>query len=225
MNKKSVKKALLLVLCAILLVVASVMGTLAYLTSSDKVVNTFSVGHVTITLDEAKTNEKGQPLDAGSNVVDLADAARWTGSLNTNVGNLYHLIPGSQYTKDPTVKVSANSEDCWIFVEVDNGISGIEGGTTIAEQIIANDWKQLNGTTNVYYRNHSKLAAETPYVVFENFTVDAAKTNDQLAAVASANITVTAYAIQEENVGASAATEAEKVEAAWIALGKPDPTP
>ena len=38
---KNLKKALVLLLCAILLVVGSVMGTLAYLTSQDTVKNTF----------------------------------------------------------------------------------------------------------------------------------------------------------------------------------------
>ena len=50
---KTKSKALLLTLCAVLLVAASVMGTMAYLTSTDKVENTFTVGNVKITLDEA----------------------------------------------------------------------------------------------------------------------------------------------------------------------------
>ena len=55
--KKS--KAILMALCAVLLVAASVMGTLAYLTSTDTVTNTFTVGNVQIKLDEAKVNEEG----------------------------------------------------------------------------------------------------------------------------------------------------------------------
>ena len=47
---KNLKKALVLLLCAILLVVGSVMGTLAYLTSQDQVTNTFTVGNVEIDL-------------------------------------------------------------------------------------------------------------------------------------------------------------------------------
>ena len=57
MKKKT--KALMLVLCAVLLVTASVLGTMAYLTSTEKVVNTFTVGKVAITLDEAKVNADG----------------------------------------------------------------------------------------------------------------------------------------------------------------------
>ena len=39
---KKTKKALLLSLCAVMLVTASVLGTMAYLTSTDEVVNTFT---------------------------------------------------------------------------------------------------------------------------------------------------------------------------------------
>ena len=40
---KTRSKALLLTLCAVLLVAASVLGTMAYLTSTDEVTNTFTV--------------------------------------------------------------------------------------------------------------------------------------------------------------------------------------
>lgn len=43
---KTRSKALLLTLCAVLLVAASVLGTMAYLTSTDEVTNTFTVGQV-----------------------------------------------------------------------------------------------------------------------------------------------------------------------------------
>ena len=46
-------KPLLTLCCALLLVAAGVFGTLAYLTGTDTVNNTFTVGNVKITLDEA----------------------------------------------------------------------------------------------------------------------------------------------------------------------------
>ena len=54
---KARSKALLLTLCAVLLVAASVLGTAAYLTSTESVTNTFSVGQVKITMDEANKTE------------------------------------------------------------------------------------------------------------------------------------------------------------------------
>lgn len=96
--KKS--KAILMVVCAMLLVAASVMGTLAYLTSTDEVVNTFSVGKVKITLDEAKVDDNGKAITGeGAMRVD---------------GNAYHLMPGHTYDKDPQVHVKADSDPSYI---------------------------------------------------------------------------------------------------------------
>ena len=54
-------KALLVLACAVMLVAASVFGTLTYLTDNDAVTNTFTVGKVNITLDEALVTENGVP--------------------------------------------------------------------------------------------------------------------------------------------------------------------
>ena len=99
---KTRSKALLLTLCAVLLVAASVMGTMAYLTSTDKVENTFTVGNVKITLDEAKVNTDGTPVEG-------ADCVK---------ANEYKLMPGHTYTKDPTVTVIKGSESSYIRMKV-----------------------------------------------------------------------------------------------------------
>lgn len=97
---KNAKKILALLLCAILLVGASVAGTLAYLTSQDEVVNNFTVGQVKITLDEAPVNEDGEKTSS-----ELKDRVQT---------NDYHLLPGHYYSKDPQVHVLADSEDCYV---------------------------------------------------------------------------------------------------------------
>lgn len=99
---KTKSKALLLTLCAVLLVAASVLGTMAYLTSTDTVTNTFTIGKVEIKLDEAKVNANGIPVEG---------AARVT-------GNSYKLMPGTTYTKDPTVTVKAGSEESYVRMKV-----------------------------------------------------------------------------------------------------------
>ena len=53
------KKVMVTVLAAAALVTASVFGTIAYLTDSEKVENTFTVGKVGITLDETDVDEYG----------------------------------------------------------------------------------------------------------------------------------------------------------------------
>ena len=99
---KTKSKALLLTLCAVLLVAASVLGTMAYLTSTDTVTNTFTVGKVEIKLDEAKVNADGIPVEGAGRVME----------------NSYKLMPGTTYTKDPTVTVKAGSEDSYVRMKV-----------------------------------------------------------------------------------------------------------
>lgn len=99
---KTKSKALLLTLCAVLLVAASVLGTMAYLTSTDTVTNTFTVGSVAIKLDEAKANPDGT-------LVEGADRVK---------GNAYKLLPGHTYNKDPMVTVLNGSEASYIKMTV-----------------------------------------------------------------------------------------------------------
>ena len=94
---KTKSKALLLTLCAVLLIAASVLGTMAYLTSTDTVTNTFTVGKVEIKLDETDvTSPTGPRVQANS----------------------YKLMPGTTYTKDPTVTVLKGSEESYVRMKV-----------------------------------------------------------------------------------------------------------
>ena len=99
---KTRRNALLLTFCAVLLVVASVMGTIAYLTSTDAVKNTFTVGNVAIKLDEAKVTEDGKIVEGADRVHE----------------NDYKLLPGLTYTKDPTVTVENGSEESYVRMKV-----------------------------------------------------------------------------------------------------------
>ena len=187
---KTKRKALLLSLCAVLLVVASVMGTMAYLTDSAKVENTFSVGKVKIDLDETDVDDS------------TPDAER-------DKENSYILVPGETYVKDPIVYVKAGSEDSWVFVKVENGIDAYEGTPTIASQITTNGWTALTGVDDVYYREYPKSTTEVQYKVFENFTI---ADNATWADNTTANVNVTAYAIQKAGF--------DKVEDAWTEVSK-----
>lgn len=173
---KTTKKALLLALCAVLLVVSTVFATMAYLTSTTQVVkNTFTVGNVKITLDEAKVNEYGVK-DGDTRVTE----------------NTYKLMPGHTYTKDPTIHVDANSEDCWLFVKIVDEIAEIQDVTTVESQMLNNGWKKLEG--NVWYYE-SIVSKGTDVKVFENFKVlgDA-----NVANYNGKTITVIGYAVQAD---------------------------
>lgn len=190
---KTRSKALLLTLCAVALVVATVFGTMAYLTSTDKVENTFTVGKVAITLDETKVDENGAAVTPAERVDS----------------NSYKLMPGHTYTKDPTVHVDADSENSWIFVKVENGIAAFEAATsaeeggykTIADQIAANGWTALDGVAGVYYKEYNKGENDADLVVFESFKMadNANEVSDWgNISAETTKVTVTAYAVQKD---------------------------
>ena len=180
---KSKKKVFLTVLCAAALVVASVLGTMAFLTSTDEVNNTFTVGKVAITLDEAKVNTDGTAVEGAARVDN----------------NQYKLIPGHTYIKDPTVHVDKDSEESYLFIKVENSISDLEktGNTTIAAQMDANGWKLVTGETNVYYYK-TTVNANDNIKVFESFTL---ADNAAVASVTKDDaIKITAYAVQADGM-------------------------
>ena len=181
---KTRTKALLLVMCAVLLVVTTVMATLAFLTSQTEVVkNTFTVGNIEITLDEAKVTAYGVK-DGDSRVK----------------ANAYKLVPGQTYDKDPTVHVAANNEKCYVFVKVENGIVGFEAGTnTIANQIVTNGWTALDGHAGVYYKvvEANVTGNDAELVVFSQFVIADSVDKTALAGINDNTVVkVTAYAIQ-----------------------------
>lgn len=195
---KTKNKALLLALCAVSLVTASVFGTMAYLTDDDKVTNTFTVGSVAITMDE-------EDVDHSSQNANGRDQA-----------NKYKLLPGHEYTKDPQIHVDPTSEDCYLFVKVDNGIADIEkAGSKVADQMAANGWTNVKGQANVYVKMNGNAlqivkGGETVNV-FEMLTIDGSVDGDTLKTYGDKSITVTAYAVQKDGF------EGQSADAIWNA--------
>ena len=179
---KKAKNALLLALCAVLLVGATIAGTVAYLTSTTtEVKNTFTAGNVTITLDEA-------PVDLYGKVV--------TG--NRRTANEYKLIPGHTYTKDPTIHVDTDSEECWIFAKVVDGLGD-------ASAITINDgWTQVATTDDdgVVYAYQTKMSAGSSATLFNEFTF-AQNANPETYKTES--ITIIGYAVQADSFATAAA--------------------
>lgn len=188
---KTRTKALVLGLCAVLLVVTTVFATMAYLTSKDTVTNTFTVGNVKITLDEAKVDVNGEKGDETTRVKE----------------NQYKLIPGHFYTKDPQVHVDENSEDCWLFVKLENGLKNIIDTTTIEDQMTAEGWTCIDTTNNIW-AYQAIVSANATVDVFGGFTL---KTDAAVEDYASAKITITAYAIQADGLTTA--------QVAWDAAG------
>lgn len=186
---KKATKIIALLLCAVLLVGASVAGTLAYLTSTGSVTNTFTVGEVEITLKEKALDvETGKQQTGGTPVTGLQEIK---------------LIPGRTIEKEPFITVGDDSEDCWLFVKVENGLEGA-GEITWAE----GDWTQINGTN--YWKYKETVSAEAVVTVFTGFVCDKDLGHDDLDDFEGAEIVITAYAIQSEGVSADAAWDAVK---------------
>jgi predicted ribosomally synthesized peptide with SipW-like signal peptide len=191
-KNKKILMALVLVGCAILLVAGSIAGTVAYLTSVKEVTNTFTVGNVSITLDESDMT-----------AADPTTAPRVQ-------ENTYHLLPGQKYTKDPIVHVAENSEECYLFVKVVNPIASVEKADTpkIADQIEANGWTVY--ADGVYVRTVAKSAIQTDIKLFDTVAISEAVTKEQLEALDGKNIVITAYAVQTAGFA--------DVNAAWAAV-------
>jgi predicted ribosomally synthesized peptide with SipW-like signal peptide len=187
------KKVLALALSLSLILAIGVAGTLAWLTAeTDTITNTFTIGKVAITLDEAKLGSTTERTAAGQ-----AYGA---------------IVPGATFAKDPTFHFAAGSEASFLFVKVENGLAGIEANTdakpTIAAQLTTNGWTALSGEANVYYRaqptNTGTSAVDIP--AFTSVYIgDTAN-----VAVENPTITVKGYAIQQAGVG--------DVAAAWAKL-------
>ena len=226
-KRNRVSRAILMLCGAIVLVCTTVGATLAYLTSTDSVTNTFTVGNIAITLDEAKVNLAGQPLKDGNIVENVADADR----VKTNE---YKLLPGLEYVKDPTVTVLANSEECYVrvLVKVTNATNFDEIWTDLANPFATgiftgwkhSEWQHVDnmdpdGTNDVRVFTllyAEKVPASTTDTklppVFSGFIVPEEIDGVGLAKLENTTITVEAHAIQ--------AAGFETAEEAWSAFDK-----
>lgn len=216
---KTKRKALLLTFCAVLLVVASVLGTIAYLTANDKVTNTFTVGRVAINLDEAKVTEDGKAVTPAERVKE----------------NRYKLLPGHTYTKDPMVTVLKGSESSYIKMTVTftmanelDAIFAPNGAdlTSIFKDYDSDNWIAKSNTKNAgantrTYEFWYKEAVGAPNAdvaldaLFDSITVPSTINNDQLKTIEGMTITVNAYAIQADGF--------KTAEEAWAAFPKGTP--
>lgn len=238
---KSKHKALLLTLCAVLLVAATAFGTLAYLTDTETVKNTFTVGSVGLSLDEAEVNLDGTYKNGHDNRVQA---------------NEYHLLPGHTYYKDPTVTVDAGSEDAYVrmivtveridqlkaalpYSEIVVGDDGTtyqvvnnqyyaDDCTTFLLQMLCGGWdantwlfegytEKADGTEGYYEFRYKEVVKKSDTAtklddLFETITVPGEIDNEHLAYLADVEIVVAAHAIQADGF----ATE----DAAWAAFTK-----
>ncbi len=110
MKNSKLRKALMLLACAVMLVCLSVGATLAYLTSATEVVkNTFVVGEgIAITLDEAAVYDPEAELE------DLTQFGQAIPGADRVMANTYKIVPNWEYgssTVDLVDKITAQGVD------------------------------------------------------------------------------------------------------------------
>lgn len=182
---KARSKALLLALCAVLLVAVSVLGTMAYLTSKTQVItNTFTVGDINIELTETKPESKQAKI-----------------------------IPGVDIEKDPKVTVKKDSEACWLFVEVkEEGTfvankvtySIADGWTALpgVDGVYYREVAAVTADTDFYVLKGNETYKYGVVIVSDELTKDEV---DTITDGNQPKLTFTAYAVQKEGIDTAAA--------------------
>ena len=192
-NKKLVSMVVSLSLVGLI----GVGSTMAYLSSiTATITNTFTVGsNVAITLHETSNGTNGG-----------------TAGEETTTGNEYTgMMPGVNEMKDPTVVVTANSSETYVYMEV----KGLDANDLVGLEIdgIDSNWtkvgtdKTLDG---IYVYNTKVASATTPTELAPLFnTIGLANTvNEEVKVI---DITVRAAAIQSAGFENEAAARAEAV--------------
>lgn len=216
---KTAKKIVIYGICALLIATTSILGTLAYLTDSEDVTNTFTMGKVSITLDEAKVDENGQEDPSGARTID---------------GNAYKMIPGMTYFKDPTMTVENGSAEAYVrmLVKINcyNELQTIFGGQFLPQNFVK-DWDDtvwvstrtvnVDGNVATYeFRYKEAVKADTADVklkpLFTEFTVPGELDGDDLATLNGFEIKVIGHAIQAGSFVDNAGNA--DVDAAWAAF-------
>ena len=174
------KRKLIIALALCLALALGIGGTMAYLTATTgPVVNTFTIGNVGLTLEE----NKGTMVDGK---------------------HQFKMVPGNTIEKDPTVTVTAGSEDCWLFVKLVKA----NNFDTYLTYDMAEGWTELTGVegvAGVYYRKVTQSETAQEFAVLANNQVTVRNTVVQSDSFVAPTLTISAAAIQQANI-ADAAT-------------------
>lgn len=142
----------------------------------------------------------------------------------TETTNGYKVVPGAIDPKDPTIKVTAGSEKCYVYAKVENTVK--MGETVVATpNINAGNWILVGEKDDVKLYRYKTVVdaakAETELPVFTEVSYSSAITKDKIEDVAKGQITITAYAHQSENTDQGTADAAA---IAWAGVTAVTPT-
>lgn len=122
----------------------------------------------------------------------------------------FKIVPGVDIAKDPVATVKANSENCYLFVELteENWPAFTEADKTRkVEYKIADGWTELESEHGVYYREVTKKDTDQPFDVLKGnrVTVSNTLTKENADAITGdPKLTVAVYAVQKEGMGSAA---------------------
>lgn len=183
------KRKLIIALALCLALALGIGGTMAYLTATTTaVVNTFTIGNVGLELKETKG--------------DLVDGK-----------HQFKMVPGNTIDKDPTVTVTAGSEDCWLFVKLVKS-ANFDNYLTYAVDTSEGAWTALDGHPGVYYRKVTQSETAQTFAVLANNQVTVKDTVVQSDSFVAPTLTISAAAIQHANI-ADAATAYDNLPVAF----------
>lgn len=126
------KKSVIIILTLSVVLLLVAGGTIAWLTAQDSVTNTFTVGKITISLTEPEWSE------------------------NNN-----KIYPGAEIPKNPTVIVKANSENCYVYIIIDNKINEAVANSVTLD--IKPEWTLISiDGSKILYRYSGSVSVPNP---------------------------------------------------------------
>lgn len=190
------QKLMLICLMLTLITVVTVVPTYSWLSStSQPVVNTFAGGAISIKLDEALVDTNGQAIEG-------------EGAQRVN-SNSYKYVAGAVLEKDPTPTVLKGSEECYVFICVENGLNKlftINYDTQSWLKVAEADGKAVY----VYSTKVDASQSETDIVlnpIFTTVTVSNELTAEDIETLGEKTLSATAYAVQTKAITPEAAID------------------
>ena len=123
----------------------------------------------------------------------------------------FKIVPGVNIAKDPVATVTANSEDCYLFVQLTEAnwptFTEADNTTRKVKYEIEDGWIKLESADGVYYREVTKNNKDQSFHVLKNdqVTVSNTLTKENVDAIAGTpKLTVAVYAVQKEGMASAA---------------------
>lgn len=182
---------------AVLAATVAIGGTIAYFSSSATAKNTFTVGNVKISMDEAEVEK----TETNSFV---------TTSSRVTANSYENIYPGAELPKDPTITVKADSQNCYVGMVV--SIDNYEGFSDAAQDFFddyfatidyQDGWKCVSHEDGKYILNYEKIvtnSSEDTIIdpAFEEIDIPTSFTSEDMESLGEFNMDILGQAIQAQ---------------------------